>query len=161
MKPVQVFSINKDDVQVYPMITDIEYSDMSFLGRQPYVSEESGKPFLEDYINYTRTPIIEFYDTQSYIPSYVSFTPELDKFVNILLEQKATSVEFEISSYYQKKLSELGKQLDKVSFEKETLVEKDYQRRQSNIKQRYYDVKLIGWLLLGVLILSGAFLLLK
>lgn len=155
MKPVQVFSINKDDTQVYPMVTDIEYADMSFLGREPYVAQQGDKTFLEDYINYTRTPIIEFHDCQRDIPSYVNFTPELDKFVNILLEQKATSVEFEISSYYQKKLSELKEQLDKVVFEKETLVEKDYQRRQSNIKQMGSDVKLVGWLLVGVIILSG------
>ena len=159
MKPVQVFSINKDDVQVYPMITDIEYSDMSFLGRQPYVSEEAGKPFIEDCINYTRTPIIEFYDPQSYTPSYVNFTPELDKFVNVLLEEKATSVELKISGYYQKKVSELSKQLDKVSFEKERLVEKDYQRRQSNLERMDYDVKLVGWLLAGIVALVGVFLL--
>lgn len=159
MKPVQVFSINKDDVQVYPMITDIEYSDMSFLGRQPYVSEEAGKPFIEDCITYTRTPIIEFYDPQSYTPSYVNFTPELDKFVNVLLEEKAASVELKISGYYQKKVSELSKQLDKVSFEKEILVEKDYQRRQSNLERMDYDVKLVGWLLAGIVSLSGVFLL--
>lgn len=159
MKPVQVFSINKDDVQIYPMITDIEYSDMSFLGRQPYVSEDGGKPFIEDYITYTRTPIIEFYDPQSYIPSYVNFTPGLDKFVNVLLEEKATSVELKISGYYQKKVSELSKQLDKVSFEKEILVEKDYQRRQSNLERMDYDVKLVGWLLAGIVALIGVFLL--
>lgn len=159
MKLVQVFSINKEDAQVYPMVTDIEYADMSFLSRQPYVSQQGDKPFLEDYINYTRTPIIEFVDCESNIPSYVNFTPELDKFVNVLLEQKATSVEFEISSHYQKKLSELKGKLDKVTFEKETLVEKDYQRRQSNIKQMDYDVKLVGWLLAGVIILLGVILL--
>jgi hypothetical protein len=99
MKQVQVFSINKDDAQVYPMVTDIEYADMSFLGREPYVAQQGDKTFLEDYINYTRTPIIEFHDCGSDISSYINFTPELDKFVNILLEQKATSVELEISSY--------------------------------------------------------------
>ena len=159
MKPVQVFSINKDDAQVYPMVTDIEYADMSFLGREPYVLQHGDKVFLEDYINYTRTPIIEFHDYGSDISSYINFTPELDKFVNILLEQKATSVEFEISSHYQKKLSELKEKLDKMTFEKETLVEKYYQCRQRNIKQMDYDVKLVGWLLVGVVALSGVFLL--
>jgi len=155
MKPVQVFSINKDDAQVYPMVTDIEYADMSFLGREPYVLQHGDKVFLEDYINYTRTPVIEFHDCGSDISSYVNFTPDLDKFVNVLLEQKATSVEFEISSHYQKRLSELSKQLNKVIFEKETLVEKDYQRRQSDIKQMNNDVKLVGWLLAGVITLAG------
>ena len=159
MKPVQVFSINKDDVQVYPVESDIEHADMSFLGRQPHVSQNGDKIFLEDYVNYTRTPIIEFVDCESNITSYVNFTPELDKFVNILLEQKATSVEFEISSYYQKKLSELGEQLDKVVFEKENLVDKDYQRRQSDLRQMDSDAKLVVWLLAGVITLAGVLLL--
>lgn len=60
MKPVQVYSINKDDVQVYPMEYDIEHADMSFLSTQPYVSQQGDKVFLEDYINYTRTPILNF-----------------------------------------------------------------------------------------------------
>ncbi len=159
MKPVQVYSINKDDVQVYPMEYDIEHADMSFLGRQPHVLQYGDKVFLEDYINYTRTPIIEFHDCQEDISSYVNFTPELDKFVNVLLEQKATSVEFEISSHYQKKLSELGEQFNNVVFEKEILVDKDYHRRQNNLERMDYDVKLVGWSLVGVIVLSGVFLL--
>ncbi len=159
MKPVQVFSINKDDVQVYPMEYDIEHADMSFLRTQPYVSQQGNKNFLEDYINYTRTPIFEFYNLGGKRVTYINFTPDLDKFVNVLLDQKATSVELKISGYYQKKVSELSKQLDKVSFEKEILVEKDYQRRQSNLAKMDTDVKLVGCLLAGIFSLSGVFLL--
>ena len=172
MKTCNVYKVEKH-LQNIPNLSEMEHFDY----RRSYpsvsvVSRGKGDHVLgEDSVVCTRTPVREFCKVVDNFPerfpedkfverTYINLDPQLEYYLGTLVDKAIA----ENSVYYQDKLAEnkaileeCSRELARVTFEKDQLVEKVYSDRQRKLEESCNDSKIVLFCL-GMVALFGGVL---